>query len=152
MTHQRFLEWQFQNGLDDTWWVAIADSPSTRHYSLLEVKALKEASQNSMVSLLHAVYTDDANAEWHEYELPESAVKAPPALPPPIPQKGQFIKHTIQSIGVALTITAVWAFGRFLFAHTLNPLDLIVPFGALFILGFIRFFPRKVGIRKGKTK
>ena len=69
MIHQRFLEWQFQNELDDTWWVAIAGHSSNRHYSLIEVKALKESSPDSNISILHAVYTEDPNAKWLDYEL-----------------------------------------------------------------------------------
>jgi len=107
LTHQQLLEWQFQNQLDDTWWLAISGHSAKRHYSLLEVKALKESSPNSVVSVLHAVYTDDENPQWVDYEIVRATPLAPPPLPtpPPSPIKVKYIANKIVFYGTLPLMT-----------------------------------------------
>ena len=86
MRHQDFLEWQFQNGLDDTWWLAIGGHVAQRQYSLLEIKALKESSPDSYFAVLHAVYSKEANPEWMDYDLHDRG-----SIRPSIPHKNNLV-------------------------------------------------------------
>ena len=85
MTHKDFLEWQFQHALDDTWWVAVSGHPSTRFYTLLEIKALKESSPDSEILVLHAIYTEEEQSQWIQYDIPMSAPTPQIVEPPPLP-------------------------------------------------------------------
>jgi hypothetical protein len=71
MTYDQILSWQYANGVEDDWFVAVGGNPSPHTKTLLDVKAIKDNAPQLQVHILHACSKDDATAEWVIFESHE---------------------------------------------------------------------------------
>ena len=71
MTYDQILSWQYANGVEDDWFVAVGGNPSPQTKTLLEIKAIKDNAPQLQIHVLHAASRDDATAEWVIFESHE---------------------------------------------------------------------------------
>jgi hypothetical protein len=71
MTYDQILSWQYANGVEDEWFVAVGGNPSPQLKSLLEIKAIKDNAPKLQIHVLHAISKDDPTAEWVIFESHE---------------------------------------------------------------------------------
>jgi len=71
MTYDEILSWQYANGVEDEWLLAVGGNPSPHIKNLLEAKAIKDNAPQSQIHIMHASSLDDSNAEWIIFESHE---------------------------------------------------------------------------------
>lgn len=71
MTYDDILTWQYAEGLDDKWLVAVGGNPSSEVKTLLEIKAIKDSAPTLQIHVLHKSLIEEPEPEWILLELQE---------------------------------------------------------------------------------